>query len=52
MTRTPLELVRLTAEYLAGRGVANPRLDAEVLLAHVLGVPRIRLYTEFDKPLE
>jgi len=52
VTRTPLELVRLTAEYLAGRGVANPRLDAEVLLAHVLGVPRIRLYTEFDKPLE
>ena len=51
-TRTPLELVRLAAGYLAEKGVATPRLDAEVLLAHVLGVPRIRLYTEFDKPLE
>ncbi len=50
--RTPLELVRLAAGYLAEKGVSSPRLDAEVLLAHVLGVPRIRLYTEFDKPLE
>ncbi|RMG98385.1 MAG: peptide chain release factor N(5)-glutamine methyltransferase, partial [Candidatus Dadabacteria bacterium] len=52
MTRTPLELVRLATGYLAEKGVATPRLDAEVLLAHVLGVERIRLYTEFDKPLE
>ena len=52
MSRTPLDLVRLTTAYLAEKGVAAPRLDAEVLLAHVLGVPRIRLYTDFDKPLE
>ncbi len=52
MSRTPLDLVRLTGPYLAQKGVATPRLDAEVLLAHVLGVPRIRLYTDFDKPLE
>jgi release factor glutamine methyltransferase len=47
----PLELVCRTAEYLARRGVPTPRLDAEVLLAHVLGVPRIQLYLQFDKPL-
>ncbi len=29
----------------------SPRLDAEVLLAHSLGLSRIQLYTEFDKPL-
>lgn len=51
MARTPLELVRLAAEFLGQRGVPSPRLDAEVLLARILGVPRIRLYVDFDKPL-
>lgn len=51
MVRTPLELVRLTAAFLEERGVPNPRLDAEVLLAHVLGVERIQLYLQFDRPL-
>ncbi len=50
--RTTLELVRVAAGYLAGKGVAGARLDAEVLLAHVLSVPRIQLYLQFDKPLE
>lgn len=51
MEHAPLELVRRCAAYLAGKGISNPRLDAEVLLAHVLGVPRIQLYLQFDKPL-
>lgn len=51
MAHVPLELVRRSAAYLAGKGVSTPRLDAEVLLAHVLGVPRIQLYLQFDKPL-
>src|SRR3954464_10224569 len=38
-------------EWLARRGVDNPRLDAELLVAHALGCDRIRLYSEFDKPL-
>ncbi len=50
MLPTPLELIRLTAEYLAGERGVVPRLDAEVLLAHVLGVPRIQLYVQFDTP--
>jgi release factor glutamine methyltransferase len=50
--RAPLDLVRLAAEYLKQKGVANPRLDAEVLLAHVLAVQRLQLYLQFDKPLE
>ncbi|GAB4255404.1 MAG: peptide chain release factor N(5)-glutamine methyltransferase [Deferrisomatales bacterium] len=51
MTHTPLTLVRLASDYLRQKGVATPRLDAEVLLARVLGVPRIQLYVQFDKPL-
>ncbi len=37
--------------FLAERGVDNPRLDAEVLLADVLGVERSRLYVERDREL-
>lgn len=48
----PLELTRLAAEHLAGRGVSDPRLDAELLLAHVLGVRRLDLYLQFERPLE
>ncbi|MFU8856543.1 MAG: peptide chain release factor N(5)-glutamine methyltransferase [Deferrisomatales bacterium] len=51
MEHLPLELVRRTARYLGDRGFESPRLDAEVLLAHVLGVTRIQLYLQFDRPL-
>ena len=44
MTRQPLRLALLEAERaLAAAGVASPRVDAEVLAAHVVGVPRGRL---------
>jgi len=49
---TPLELVKVTADYLEAKGVCEARLSAEMLLAHVLGVERIALYTRFDEPLE
>jgi len=45
------DVLRRTAGYLAERGSPSPRLDAEVLLAHVLGVERIALYTDHDRPL-
>jgi release factor glutamine methyltransferase len=32
-------------------GLGTPRLDAELLLAHVLGCDRIRLYMDMDRPL-
>jgi release factor glutamine methyltransferase len=47
----PLELTRLAAEHLAGKGVPDPRLDAELLLAHVLGVSRLDLYLQFERLL-
>lgn len=48
---TILELIRLATPYLAARGVPNPRLDAEVLLADELGLSRLDLYVQFDRPL-
>jgi release factor glutamine methyltransferase len=42
-------LLAWTTGWLAERGSDSPRLDAEVLLAHVRGCPRIHLYTAFDE---
>jgi release factor glutamine methyltransferase len=42
-------LLSWTAGWLAERGSESPRLDAEVLLAHVRGCQRILLYTAFDE---
>jgi release factor glutamine methyltransferase len=33
------------------RGLDSPRLDAELLLAHVLGVDRVRLFVDFERAL-
>jgi release factor glutamine methyltransferase len=38
-----------TTEYLKEKRCESPRLDAEVLLAHVVGCPRIQLYTRYDE---
>ena len=43
--------MRLAAGHLAGRAGDTPRLDAEILLAGVLGVDRLALYTGHDRPL-
>jgi release factor glutamine methyltransferase len=44
-------LLDTSAGYLRGKGSSSPRLDAELLLAEILGLDRIHLYTEFDRPL-
>ena len=48
---TVLRLILWSAEYLTKKGVPSGRLDAEHLLAHVLGVNRLQLYIEFERPL-
>lgn len=49
--RTVLALLRRAEAFLARKGVGNPRLDAEVLLADLLGVDRVGVYVNFDRPL-
>ena len=45
------EVLRGATEYLQSRGVPSPRVDAELILAHALGLSRIELYTQHDRPL-
>ncbi len=45
------DLLTLTTGYFSEIGIESPRLDAEVLLAHILGVDRIDLYVNYDRPL-
>ena len=40
-----------TVGYLEGKGISNPRLSAEWLMAEATGLSRIELYVNFDKPL-
>jgi len=48
---TVLELVRWTQKHFETLGIGTSRLDAECLLAFALGVSRLQLYLEFDKPV-
>lgn len=48
---TLVEMLRWTAEYLGGKGFHNARLNAELLLAGMLGLKRLDLYLQYDRPL-
>jgi len=51
MGEQALALARKGAALLQERGFAQGRLEAELLLAAVLGVGRLQLYIEFDRPV-
>jgi release factor glutamine methyltransferase len=48
---TVLDLVRMATRYLADHGSESARLDAELLAAHTLGLRRIDLYLQFERPV-
>ncbi|MDR1040995.1 MAG: peptide chain release factor N(5)-glutamine methyltransferase [Deltaproteobacteria bacterium] len=51
-TWTAGEILTVTAEFFAKKGIGTPRLDAELLLAKVLHLPdRVKLYTGFERVL-
>lgn len=45
------EAIIRAAQYLTSRNVPSPRLDSEILIAHVLGCSRLDLYLNHDRPL-
>lgn len=48
---TVLEVLQSTTGYFQKRNIDSPRLNAEHLLAHVMGRKRIDLYLEFERRL-
>ena len=48
---TLAEVLKGATEYLSARGIENPRRDAELLLSRALGLARIELYTQHERPL-
>ena len=49
--RALMDYLRLATDYLQRCGSPSARLDAEVLLGHVLGMDRVSLYVNHDRPL-
>lgn len=50
-TWTIREVLDWTTQDFAGRGIASPRLDAELLVAKALGTDRVGLYLDLNRPL-
>jgi release factor glutamine methyltransferase len=48
---TVLEIIRKTTDFFAGKEVESPRLQAELIVGHVLGLKRMQLYLQFERPL-
>jgi release factor glutamine methyltransferase len=48
---TILEVIQRSADFLGRKGVGAPRLQVELLLAHVLKMPRMNLYLNFERAL-
>ncbi len=48
---TVFSILKVTEEFFLKKGIESAKLDSEVLLADVLGVKRLDLYLNFDRPL-
>ncbi len=48
---TVLEGIQKSTEFLTKKEIESPRLQAELLLAHVLKMPRMKLYLNFERAL-
>lgn len=51
MIKSVAEVLKAATERLEAKGIESPRLDAEILLAHVLKWRRLSLYVDADKNL-
>ncbi len=46
-----LEIIQKSTEFFAGKGIESPRLNAEHLVGHALGLKRMQLYLQFERGL-
>jgi release factor glutamine methyltransferase len=45
-------VLALARPFLAARGIEQPRLEAELLVAHALGLTRLELYCALERPID
>ena len=48
---TLLDIIKKTSEFFAAKGVESPRLNAELLIGGTLGLKRMQLYLQSERPL-
>ena len=46
-----LEIIKKTTDFFVAKGVENPRLNAELIVGHGLGLKRMQLYVQFERLL-
>ncbi|MDZ7263023.1 MAG: peptide chain release factor N(5)-glutamine methyltransferase [candidate division KSB1 bacterium] len=46
-----VDIIKMSADYLQQKGLDHPRLDAELLIGHVLQLNRVQLYLNYDRPI-
>jgi release factor glutamine methyltransferase len=46
-----LEVLEKTSLWFTNKGIPDARLDAQYIIAHTLGLTRLELYTNYDRPL-
>jgi len=46
-----VDIIQLSSEFLASKGIAAHRLEAEMLLGNLLGLTRLQVYLNYDRPL-
>ncbi|MBL8862589.1 MAG: peptide chain release factor N(5)-glutamine methyltransferase [Planctomycetes bacterium] len=49
--RTAGEMLKLAREFLLKKGIEEARLEAELLVAHALGLDRLALFLQHDRPI-
>src|SRR5262245_54204353 len=49
---TAAQMLRMAREFLARKGVEEARLEAELIVAHALGLTRLGLFRTLDRPLQ
>jgi release factor glutamine methyltransferase len=50
-TETAVQLARKAAQHMAEHGIENAKLEADLLLAEILGLSRLQLYLQHDRPV-
>lgn len=48
---TILDIIKWTTDYFEKKGIESPRLNIELMLCQILGISRLDIYTQFEKPL-